>query len=324
MRRGPSGYSLLPLEHRRIVVVRELRNLDSESFTGIIEDLFDGLYMVDRDRKVTYWNPAAERISGFGADEVIGRCCSDNLLTHVDDSGRCHCHGRCPFEATMKESRPRELEMILRHKDGHRIPVLTRVSPLTDRYGKVLGAVELFTDLTGQRATAQRIQELERIALLDGLTRLANRHYLEREIQRRFAELSRFGLSFGLLFFDIDHFKRFNDAHGHVLGDRVLQFVAKILVTNSRPFDLIGRWGGDELVGVINAASEEVLTDLGERLRALVEQSYLLDGQERLQVTVSIGATLARKGESEESLLKRADALLYESKRRGRDRLTLG
>ena len=225
----------------------------------------------------------------------------------------------------MRDGQPREKELYLRHKDGHRVPVTARISALTDSNGKVVGGVEQFTDISGQQANAMRIQELERIALLDGLTQLANRHYLEREIERRFAELRRYGLFFGVLFLDIDHFKQFNDAHGHVLGDRVLQFVAKTLVANSRPFDLFGRWGGEEFVGVIHNVDEVALTELGERLRLLVGSSFLPPRQrEQLRVTVSIGATVVRENDTEESLLTRADALMYASKRAGRNRLTLG
>lgn len=299
-------------------------NLDREAFTGIIDNLFDGLYLVDRDRRVTYWNKAAERISGFRAEEVIGRKCSENILTHVDETGACLCQGSCPFEATMRDGKPRDAELYLRHKDGHRVPVAARVSALTDADGKVIGGVEQFTDISARQANAMKIQELERIALLDGLTRLANRHYLEREIERRFAELERYGLYFGVLFIDIDHFKQFNDTHGHVLGDRVLQSVAKTLVANSRPFDLFGRWGGEEFVGVIHNVDQGTLADLGERLRVLVESSFLPPRGDSLRVTISIGATVVRDDDTHESLLARADALMYASKRAGRNRLTLG
>jgi len=217
--------------------------LDQDSYSRILDNLYDGLYFVDRDRVIRYWNKAAERISGYTAAEVVGRSCSDNLLTHVDNNGHSLCLGMCPLAMTMADGEAREAEVFLHHKGGHRVPVSVRISTLTDTDGKVIGGVELFSDMSSFKSIENRIKELEEMALLDTLTRLANRNCIEKEILMRLEEKKRFGLPFGLLFMDIDHFKRFNDTYGHDVGDRVLRFVADTLVKNSRPFDMIGRWG---------------------------------------------------------------------------------
>jgi diguanylate cyclase (GGDEF)-like protein len=122
---------------------------------------------------------------------------------------------------------------------------------------------------------------------------------------------------------DIDDFKNFNDSYGHDVGDRVLQFVADTLVRNSRPFDVIGRWGGDEFVGIMRNVGRRQLTYLGNRLRTLVEASYIQTESEKLRVSISIGATLVCDSDSMDTLIKRADILLYESKKAGRNRLTI-
>ncbi len=299
-------------------------NLDDVLLSDIIENLHDGLYLTDTNRVVTYWNKGAERLSGFTSAEVIGRSCSANVLTHVDGRGNSLCTRSCPLAATIADATNREAEVYMHHKDGHRIPVLVRTSPLKDRNGKIVGGIELFTDLTNVLAHNIRIQELEKLALLDRLTQLANRHYLEREIEARFKEMQRHGLLFAILFIDIDHFKMVNDTYGHDVGDRVLKFVANTLVANSRPFDLFGRWGGEEFIGVIRNIDADGIILLGNRMRVLIEHSYLLHNSTKLSVNVSIGATLAREDDTLESMIKRADTLLYESKRQGRNRLTYG
>lgn len=297
---------------------------DETTYTRIIDSLQDGLYFVAVDRTITYWNKAAERITGYAAEEVVGRSCADNILCHVDREGCTLCLGRCPLADTIEDCVEREAEVFLHHKKGQRIPVLVRVYPLRDAHGKVIGGIEMFTDLTSIEANNQRIKELERLALLDGLTQLANRVYLEREINARLHEFERFALSFGLLFMDLDHFKRFNDSYGHDVGDTVLQAVAQTLMVNSRPFDLYGRWGGEEFVGVIRTVSAADLEQLAERMRLLVQKNFLMHGTEKLQVTMSIGATSVHPGDTLESLIKRADMLLYASKQGGRNRVTLG
>lgn len=298
--------------------------LEAASYARIIENLHDGLYIVDTDRIVRYWNKAAEQISGFSASEVIGKSCSDNILTHVDGEGNSLCTGICPLAATMSDGRSREAEVYMHHKDGHRIPVSVRVSTLTDENEKVIGGIELFMDISSQAANELRVKELEKLALLDNLTQLANRNYIDREIQIKFEERRRFNVPFGVLFMDIDHFKKFNDTYGHDLGDDVLKYVANTFVANARPFDLYGRWGGEEFIGIIPNITAGNLENLGNRMRNLIKDSYIIHSREKLQVTVSVGATIAGENDTLESLIKRADKLLYQSKAAGRNCLTLG
>lgn len=299
-------------------------NIEAYSYQEIIENLHDGLYFVDRNRIITYWNKAAEKISGFRADEVVGKSCADNVLAHVDSEGNSLCTSTCPLEATIEDGQFREADVYMHHKDGHRIPVSVRASALSDTKGNIVGAIELFTDISHQTANELRVKELEKMALLDNLTQLANRNYIEKELQVRFDEIKRYQVPFGILFMDIDHFKRFNDTYGHHVGDEVLKFVAATFVANARPFDLFGRWGGEEFIGIIRNIHAEDLECLGNRLRSLIEKSYILHKDEKLNVTISIGATLVKENDTIDSLTKRADVFLYESKAKGRNCLTMG
>lgn len=298
--------------------------LDKDAYERIIENLHDGLYFVDRDRVITYWNKASERISGFAAQEVVGKSCAANILTHIDSEGKSLCMGICPLAATIADGTPREAEVYLHHKRGHRIPVSVRVSALTGANGTIIGGIELFTDISNQAANELRVRELEKLALLDGLTHMANRTYLEREINIRFEEKKRFHVPSGILFMDIDEFKKVNDRYGHDVGDAVLKWIAGTLVANSRPFDLYGRWGGEEFIGVIRNVNPKDLESLGNRLRVLIENSYLVHENEKLHVTISIGATLLNENDTIDILMKRADLLLYKSKAAGRNCLTMG
>ena len=299
--------------------------LDKGSYKNIIESLHDGLYFVDRNRIIKYWNKAAEKISGYKAEEVVGRSCSDNILTHIDRDGNNLCTGLCPLAATISDNIPREAEVYMHHKDGHRVPVSVRISTLTDDKGKIIGGIELFTDISNQKATKIKIKELEKMAYLDNLTQLANRNFIQKEIHIRFEEIKRFNQSFGLLFTDIDNFKHFNDNYGHDVGDIMLKYVAKTFTINSRPFDFYGRWGGEEFIGVIRYINGPDLINLGNRIRELIASSYILNNNNQtLQATVSIGATMATKGDTAESLIKRADDLLYKSKASGKNCLTFG
>lgn len=298
--------------------------IKDSSYVKIVENLHDGLYFVDRNRTITYWNKAAERISGFSAEEVVGRSCHDNILTHVDGDGNNLCKEMCPLAKTISDQETREVEVYMHHKDGHRVPVSVRTSSLTDEDGNVIGGIELFTDISSREVNELRIKELEKMALIDNLTQLANRNYIEKELQSRFEEKKRMGVSFGFLFMDIDHFKKFNDTYGHDVGDEVLKFVAANFIASARPFDLFGRWGGEEFVGIIRNITHENLENLGNRIRVMIEKSYILHKEKKLNVTISIGATLVKDDDTSDTLVKRADNLLYECKRKGRNCVTFG
>jgi diguanylate cyclase (GGDEF)-like protein len=126
------------------------------------------------------------------------------------------------------------------------------------------------------------------------------------------------------MFLDIDHFKRCNDTHGHQAGDAVLATVARTLFASVRPFDTVGRWGGEEFLGVFPRISRETLHEIADRLHNLVAATRAEFEGTVISVTVSIGATLANEGDDIETLIARADALMYRSKEQGRNRVTLG
>lgn len=296
--------------------------MSQTDYRQLLDHLYDGLYFVDRQRKITFWNRTAEQITGFSAAEVVGSHCYDNILNHVDADGNALCENRCPLARAMEENSATEGEVYLRHRQGHRVPVAVRIRPLLSEDGRVLGGTELFQDLSEKTGVLMKLEELRQLALVDGLTGLANRSYFEREISSHLQEHKRYGWRFGLLFLDIDNFKQINDTYGHTVGDQVLQMVANNLKHICRPFDVFGRWGGEEFIGLIRNVEEQELTDIGERLRVLVESSRLQLEEGPIGVTVSLGATLARADDSLTSLIGRADDMMYRSKKRGKNCLS--
>jgi diguanylate cyclase (GGDEF)-like protein/PAS domain S-box-containing protein len=308
----------------RGISIRDGRSMMDIDYKSLIENIFDGLYLVDKDHCIIYWNQVAETITGYRADEIIGRRCRDNILVHVDANGKNLCHSKCPLAATIADGTLRDAEVYLHHKDGHRVPVWVRAAPLRDTAGNIIGAAELFTDLSANNAITTKVQELEKLSLLDNLTQLANRRYLEIELDSRISEKQRYDTDFGIVFMDIDWFKQVNDTYGHDVGDRVLKVVARTFMNTARPSDLMGRWGGEEFVGILKRMDDDGLRSTAERIRSLVEKSHLRENGLTLKVTVSIGATLAESTDTAESIVKRADTLLYRSKANGRNRCTIG
>lgn len=173
-------------------------------YLELLEHVDEGVYVVDRSRRISYWNQAAEHLTGYRRDEIIGTCCGDNILRHVDLSGRNVCSSDCPLNRAIDGMPVRTIDMFMRHKDGHRIPVRIRAISIKDNWGNIMGAAELFSETSSRDELARRLSELQRLALVDSLTGLPNRRYLEAQVGGRLDELKRYGWPFGVLFLDID------------------------------------------------------------------------------------------------------------------------
>jgi diguanylate cyclase (GGDEF)-like protein/PAS domain S-box-containing protein len=298
---------------------------EKDFFKDIIDNLYDGVYFVDRDRIITYWNKGAERITGYSAEHAVGRSCQDNLLNHVTPNGFPICGDRCPLSAVMNDGKAHEVDVYLHHADGHRIPVSVRATALRDDQGNIVGAIETFTNSAGVVNSRQEMKKLRHMVMTDPLTGVGNRRLIEGRLNAVVAEYKSNANVAGLLFLDVDHFKRFNDTYGHNTGDKVLKMVAKTLHHSLRTTDMIGRWGGEEFVAILyDVADLEGLRIVADKVRSLVEYSRIDEEDQSFSVTVSVGATLLLPEDTPESFIARADQLMYASKQAGRNRVTVG
>ncbi len=288
-----------------------------EFYKELLHQMSDGVYFVDRNRKILYWNEGATRLTGYKPEEVVGRHCQDNILCHIDGTGKNLCNDGCPLSACMAEGTENSADIFLRHKQGRRVPVNVRVQPIRDASGAVVGAVEIFSDNTALHEERRKADAMERLAFLDPVTQLPNRRFLEMSIRTAMVEYQTHGDPFGILIFDLIKFKSTNDRFGHVSGDRALQEVAKTLTGALRSADTVGRWGGDEFLAIIQNATEELMIHLAKRCVLLVgNSSFLNNAGELMPLSISVGGALVRPGEEVPELIERADAGMYREKGR--------
>jgi len=297
--------------------------LTDQFHKSLLDNLYDGVYFVDRERLISYWNKGAERITGYSEGDMVGKFCYNNILDHVSDDGQHLCKKGCPLLATIQDGKPREAEVNLRHAEGYRVPVLVRTSPIYDDQNTVIGAVEVFSNNQSLSKMKRRVNELEKDIFHDPLTGAGNRKFLEIKINTAILEYNQHQIPFGLLFLDIDHFKTINDTYGHLEGDHVLRNTAKNLSGHLRGTDIYGRWGGEEFIALLYNINKESLSRITEKLCALIASSAITVNGEKISVSVSIGATLVRKTDTMTSIIERADQLMYQSKQNGRNQVTL-
>jgi diguanylate cyclase (GGDEF)-like protein len=226
--------------------------------------------------------------------------------------------------ATIQDGEPREAEVHLRHADGYRIAVLVRTTPIYDEQNRIIGAVEVFSNNQSLFKMKRRVDELERDVFRDALTGLGNRKLLEIKINTAIQEYHQHHISFGLLFIDIDHFKAINDTYGHQEGDRILRNVARNLAGHLRGTDVCGRWGGEEFIAVLHNVDLKSISQIAQKLHAMIASSTIIVNEEKIYVTTSIGAAIVHETDTTiNSIVERADQLMYQSKQAGRNRVTL-
>jgi diguanylate cyclase (GGDEF)-like protein/PAS domain S-box-containing protein len=298
--------------------------MNNDLHQTLLENLFDGVYYVDKNRIITFWNKAAERLTGYSQSEVLGSSCSDNILKHIDENGREMCKNGCPLHATISDGQMRESLLFLHHKQGHRVPVHIRISPIIDKHGDIIGGIEIFSDNSQPLLMLKELEQLKKEAHLDPLLQIGNRRYAEMIFQARLYELDAFDVPFGAILLDIDYFKKVNDSHGHAFGDEVLLMVCRSIGGVLRQLDSLIRWGGDEFLIFLPNVTKEGLQTIAERIQVFIESSFIMVENQKVAVTVSIGASFAQKEETLESIIKRVDLLLYESKQNGRNKITFG
>ncbi len=295
---------------------KELQNLPDDIYKKLTENLYDGVYFVTRERRIIFWNKQAEKITGYKKKEIIGKHCNDNLLQHINKSGKKLCLKGCPLVASIKTGRPQAYRVYLRRKDGLRVPVDVHVTPVK-YHNKIIGAVEIFRDASIYEKVERQKERAQNISLTDALTRLPNRRYIDKKVKMELDRLKKYKEDLHIAILDIDHFKKVNDTYGHKTGDLVLRKIANILDNSLKSTDFIGRYGGEEFLIILPHTSRKNSSIALERMRKMIEGSKLIEKK----VTVSMGVAKTLTGDDPEKIFKRADKALYKAKNSGRNRV---
>lgn len=175
--------------------------------------------------------------------------------------------------------------------------------------------------LSGADAEAKYHEEIYRMTIVDGLTQIHNKRYLYEALEREITRAKRHDRPLAVLMFDIDYFKRINDHYGHLAGDYVLRELADVVKLRIRRDEVFARYGGEEFVILLPETSLEGARALAESIREKVEEHEFTFQNERIAVTISIGCALLVDDEGANDIIGRADGMLYEAKRSGRNRV---
>ena len=292
-----------------------------EFYWQLLDTLRDGVYFTDNKRQITYWNKAAEELTGFKANEVLGRHCGENFLNHIDEKGNNLCVGLCPLARAMESGEPREDNIFLHHKDGHRIPVLVRINPVKDGKGEVVGAVEIFSDRTVRDLFLNRVKRLEEGGFVESDTGIPNQKCMAMDLRTRFWVLKQFQLPFGIVFMKIDKLEEIKKSSTEEEWLAAIQKIGRTFTNNMTPLDLVGHWHGETFLGIFRNVDREKLGQIADLYRVLVSKTRTVLGGQLRPLTVSSAAVMAAPGGDENTILEKADLLLTQAQ--GKENKTL-
>ncbi len=284
---------------------------------GILMSSFNmAVVATDVDYRVRIYNPAAERIMGLRADEVMGLTIKDiHEREHVDP--RRFARG---MDIVDREGQHRYT--VEKSIGGEPHFIESRMSKIFHSDGTAIGYVLTAEDVTQRRRDADL---LERQANFDSLTELPNRRLLMERLNQAIAHCRRHQRLGAVLFLDLDHFKDFNDSLGHLLGDKLLQVLAERLGRRTRQEDVVARLGGDEFVVLLrDIGGSEAEANLSAQLSVqkimdLVSAPCDVEGH-RIHITTSVGIALfPTHGADAHAIIKSADTAMYQAKAKGRN-----
>ncbi len=276
-------------------------------YKELLRSLPIGVYLVDRDRRIVLWSEGAARITGYLEQEVLGRHCQDNLLLHCDANGLSLCGQNCPLALTMHDGHSREADVFALHRDGFRVPVRVRATPIRDNDGMIIGAAECFDELPGglpARVSAPASEQA------DDATGLPDADAMAGRLRRALDDFRQTGVPFGVLIVSINNLDRVFRADGRTATAAILSATGQTLAKNIGPSDVAGRWLKDEFMVLLRGVGVATMTEASRSLLRIAGLESIPWWGDRLSVAISAGGSVVCPGDTPEAMVLRATSAL--------------
>jgi diguanylate cyclase (GGDEF)-like protein/PAS domain S-box-containing protein len=313
---------LSPAEKMQPVLLQDVEQVDDEEIfhRRLLDYMHQGVVMVDREMRIFEWNRAAERMTGLTQIKTLDEIWRPGLVGMMDEDGKVVSPERCPLADSIVKGMQSLRRLKLKHRDGREMVIDAHFLPVKNQRDQLCGATFMFADASQQAHLEKRVQTLHEKATRDGLTMVANRAELDRQMIEFVNTCSSSGAKGCLIITDIDRFKKVNDVYGHQAGDEALKLFAEVLRENARSTDIIARYGGEEFVVLCRDCVLEDALKKAERMR-LALQSRPLPCLKGTSLTASFGVTELVPSDTCEMVIQRADEALIRAKESGRNRV---
>jgi diguanylate cyclase (GGDEF)-like protein/PAS domain S-box-containing protein len=283
---------------------------DPEICRAILDSLSVGVYLVDRDLKITFWNAGAERITGYIGHEVVGRRCGDDILIHSDHQGRHACSEQCPLHAAIHYGLHGESHLYLHHHSGHRVPVLVRTIPLRDPSGAIIGAAEIFEEPRPTSFIERRQTNGNAQSCFDTVTQLPNRSVCQVRLRLFLSTFAQEKLPFSILIIRVVNIQAFTAEHGVEAGRLLMRAVGETLANTIRHNDFAGRWSEDEFLMILANCDPARAPSVGKRICSVADAASIHWWGDELSACISFGVASPAEGDTLDSLISRAESAI--------------
>lgn len=283
-------------------------------FEAITDSALEAIALIDEQGLIRIWNPAAEDLFGYTAQEALGQ----KLMSILMPRGKFSPSYRARMRRALKRH-SYSMEIDLHHRKGHWLPLEISISRF--KHNDQNFVTVNMKDITERRISEENLRQL---ANHDSLTDLYNRRHFIELLEREFQRRQRTQKPLTLMMLDLDYFKRVNDTYGHHVGDQVLRMAAMCIQDSVRVVDVVGRLGGEEFAVFMPYTDLEGAIIPARRILQKMASSWVSVGKLQVGCTVSIGLALATKSaDNPEKLLSIADKALYAAKEAGRNQVQL-
>lgn len=294
-----------------------------EILRSILETLPTGVYLVDRNRKILFWNAGAEDISGYLRQDVVGRFLRDHLLATNDEVKNVDSDPFDLVSLAFRDGKSSTADVSILHKQGYRVPIVLRTVPIRNERGGVIGVAECFErNITASDRTRRQTPAME-LGCIDAMTGIPARTFMETRLSEQWTSFAERHAPFGVLLIQVDQLDHIRGARGPSVVPTILRVVAQTIENSLRPTDLVGCWSENQFLALLLDCKESQVEMVANRIRKMIGQSEVEWWGDKFSVTAAFGGAGSRPEDTLELLVERAGRSLLESITAGGNRVTV-
>ncbi|MCT4585730.1 MAG: diguanylate cyclase [Peptostreptococcaceae bacterium] len=273
----------------------------------MLEDLYDGVVVIDKYKNIVYWNNGAKRITGLEKKDVINKKIEDNILIHMDKNGKILNENKNPLQLCMDSRQNLSDNYILKTYKDKKFKVKSKIFPLINKGNYIVGALEIFKNLDEEILSKAQIMELKRLGSLDDLTGFYNRTYGD-EIIRENLLLSRKNLKeFSLLLVEISNLYDLHSMYKKGIKEKILKAVSDLLKENIDNVEIIIKWSEEKIMIVVPEIKKPICLMLENKVKTALSSYDFIFMNEKIKFKIRTSHYIPEKIESFESIIKKLE-----------------
>jgi diguanylate cyclase (GGDEF)-like protein/PAS domain S-box-containing protein len=294
-----------------------------EIFRAVLESLQTGIYFVDSNKRILFWNDGAEKITGYLRHEVVGSLCTESSNSRLDKRVTMLPEAEEPLTVALRDGKSSIDDISLRHRGGHRIYVRLRTVPIRNSHGTVIAAAQSFDENPSSADWDRRQNKLADYGCLDPMSGVLNKEITLSHLHENLITFEKHQVPFSILCIEVDHLDQLRQNYGKAVIGSVMHVVAQTLENSVRPTDFLGRIAANRFLAILIECAQPDIEKTARRLKKIVSSLEIKWWGDQWSVSASFGGTAVRSGDGLESILERAEKSLAESLASGGNQVTV-